>query len=98
VPAFGLTLHQWGDGSYHHMDFGLRNDDGTYMYRSSAALVDAWRTDWGGWTYRYEGTYELSSRPGGTDQMPSSGAYSAELTFSWRETRITSSIVSINEY
>jgi hypothetical protein len=88
-PAFGLQVSQSGDATYHHMDFGLQTKEGVYMYRAEGSLVERGETEWGGWVYRYSGTYERASQPSSHEQMPLRGSYTAEIFFSWRESRIT---------
>ncbi|MGH9197103.1 MAG: hypothetical protein ACRD1T_15365, partial [Acidimicrobiia bacterium] len=88
-PAYGLTISQTGNSTNHQMDFGLRTDEGLYMYRATGYLVERGATEWGGWSYRYAGTYELASRSSSDEQMPASGSYTVDIFVSWRETRIT---------
>jgi RNA polymerase sigma-70 factor, ECF subfamily len=87
--AYGLTIAQSGDSTTHRMDFGLRTDEGLYMYRATGQMVEAHTTEWGGWAYRYSGSYEMSSRSSSVERMPTNGTYSVEIFFSWRSTRIT---------
>jgi RNA polymerase sigma-70 factor (ECF subfamily) len=95
-PAYGLTIAQSGDATSHRMDFGLRTNEGLYMYRGTGSLVERGETEWGGLSYRYSGTYELASRPTSTERMPSSGTYTVEIFISWRETRITYANFALN--
>ncbi|MEA2434211.1 MAG: hypothetical protein QOG54_1668 [Actinomycetota bacterium] len=96
--SYGLTVAQGGDGSSHYMDFGLSTEEGTYMYRGTGSLVEKTRTEWGGWSYKYSGTYERASQPSSHEKMPSSGSYAVTLLFSWRETRITYANFSLTEF
>ena len=62
-----------------------------------SARVEKVGTEWGGWLYRYAGTYRLYSRPGGSEVVPVSGSYTAEITVSWKQNRVLSSSVSLTE-
>lgn len=96
-PSYGLWLHHWtGSGSGHAMEFRLHTQEGSYVYSAAGSLVSAGRTEWGGWVYRYSGSYRLGSRPTRTEQMPESGSYSAEIVISWRQTRIVGESVTLN--
>jgi hypothetical protein len=75
----------------------LQRSGGMFRYAATGARLEKVKTEWGGWLYRYAGTYRLYSRPGGSEVVPLSGTYAAELTVSWRQNRVLSSNVSLTE-
>jgi RNA polymerase sigma-70 factor (ECF subfamily) len=98
TPFYGLELrHHIQAGRGHAMDFVLQRSGGMFRYAATGARLEKVKTEWGGWLYRYEGTYRLYSRPGGSEVVPLSGTYAAELTVSWRQNRVLSSNVSLTE-
>jgi RNA polymerase sigma-70 factor, ECF subfamily len=98
TPFYGLELrHIIKAGRGHSMDFVLQRSEGMFRYAGTGARVEKLKTDWGGWLYRYAGTYRLYSRPGGSEAVPLSGTYTTELTVSWRQNRVLSSSVSLTE-
>jgi hypothetical protein len=98
APFYGLELrHLVRTGRGHAMDFVLQRPEGMFRYAATGARVEKVKTDWGGWLYRYAGTYRLYSRPGGSDKVPLAGTYAAELTVSWRQNRVLSSNVILTE-
>jgi len=98
TPFYGLELrHIVNPGRGHAMDFVLQRPEGMFRYAATGARVEKLQTDWGGWLYRYAGTYRLYSRPGGHEVMPISGRYTAELTVSWKQNRVLSSTASLTE-
>jgi hypothetical protein len=68
-----------------------------FRYAASGDRVEKVRTEWGGWLYRYAGTYRLYSRPGGSEVVPLAGTYTAELTVSFKQNRVLSSAISLSE-
>ena len=97
VESFGLELRHAADGARHQMSFFLFTQEGSYGYRAEGALTKKNKTDWGGWAYTYEGTYQLSSRPGGVETMPASGTYVIDVVVSWRQRAVISTTVSLTE-
>lgn len=95
---YGLRVQQWSnDGTDHDMDFYLETAEGTYHYSAHGGIVQRGTTPWGGWAYSYLGTYELSASPGSPEDMPRSGTYTVDLTFSWRRTKVVSAAISLSE-
>lgn len=96
TPAYGLQLQQWsGTGSDHGMEFRLYTSEGSYVYSATGSLVDRARTEWGGWVYRYRGTFRLGSRPTRSEAMPESGTYAAEIVISPATARVVSESFSL---
>jgi RNA polymerase sigma-70 factor (ECF subfamily) len=92
VPTYGLHVrHSSKTGSDHEMEFSLWTEEGAYMYSAIGTLAEKAKTDWGGWVYRYTGTYDLFSMPTSNETVPQSGGYVAEVFVSWRQARIVAS-------
>jgi hypothetical protein len=97
VPTYGLRLKQLSRlGSDHAMNITLRTSEGTYIYAANGALTDKTKTDWGGWVYRYSGSYHLSSWPTSTEPVPETGHYFGEVIVSWRQARIVETRVILD--
>lgn len=91
TATYGVWVdHQSPSGTSHSMDVRLHTNEGGYFLAGTGTLVDRVLMDWSGWRYTYRGTYRLTSRPGGTERMTSSGTYTAVVTASWQENRVVS--------
>jgi hypothetical protein len=99
AASYGLGFHQASrTGTDHIVDFTLRTTQGLYMYSGTGLIVERTKTDWGGWLYRYGGSYRLVSGPSSTvEVMPRSGTYIAEVVVSWRQARVVGTRVSLTE-
>jgi hypothetical protein len=96
TPTYGVWVdHQSPSGTGHYMDFRLFTDQGGYYYTASGTLVDRALTDWSGWRYTYRGTYRLTSRPGSSEAMTSSGTYTLVLSASWEQNRVVAADFTI---
>ena len=97
TPSYGLWLHHSSrSGADHAVEFRLHTEEGPYVYSAAGSLVSMDRTDWGGWVYRYDGRYNLDSRPSGGAWMPEQGGYSAEVVISWRQARVVSTSMTLS--
>jgi hypothetical protein len=88
AATYGLSLTQSGDPSRHEADFFLSTHEGGYHYEAQGAFVSAQPTPWGGMSYTYAGTYQLTGRPTRTEQVPEAGSYRVTLIFSARMDRV----------
>jgi RNA polymerase sigma-70 factor (ECF subfamily) len=77
--------------------FSVRTQFGTSPYDAHATLTDRVREGWGGWTYRYSGTYQWHGGPSEHSELPHNGSFSVSLTVSWVEQRLVSAVISLNE-
>jgi RNA polymerase sigma-70 factor, ECF subfamily len=98
TPSYGLRFHHASRrGNDHAMDFSLWTEQGAYKYNASGQLTERTETEWGGWLYRYEGTYQIYSRPTMIESMPEQGTYVAEVEVSWRQARVVATRVYLDE-
>jgi RNA polymerase sigma-70 factor (ECF subfamily) len=98
TPSYGMWLHQSSStGTEQALDVRLFNDEGSYQYTASGTLTERLATEWGGWVYRYEGTYQIYSTPKAEVTMPSKGTYVMEVAASWRQARVVSVTISFME-
>ena len=89
-PSYGARLeHASNNGTDHRATLVLKSEEGSYFYDLKGTLVQRTATDWGGFVYRYQGRYSVTSRPTGSESMPARGAYVIDVTVSWRQSRIT---------
>jgi hypothetical protein len=97
TPSYGLWLqHSSSNVQDQRVEFALYTEQGAYRYSASGALTSVERTEWGGWIYRYAGTYSLSGRPA-NEIMPTEGSYTAEVAFSVNRSEIVSTTFSVVE-
>lgn len=98
VDTYGLSLSQEiGHPSQQRLSFLLYTEEGSYRYTGAGSLTSKVATSWGGWTYRYEGYYELGGRASKSERVPENGRYVAEVTISWRYERVVSMDLSLFE-
>ena len=97
--AWPLWLEQSSpNGTDHAMTFTLTTPGGPYRYTAQGAVVSSEPTDWGGWTYVFEGTYSFYSGPTGPDgTVPGYGSYRATVSLSWRTARVVDTSVTLIE-
>jgi RNA polymerase sigma-70 factor, ECF subfamily len=97
--AYPLALtHTSWDGITHEMKVSLTTDGGRYQYEANGLVTNREHTDWGGWRYVYDGTYKLTSKPGGLDKAPDHGTYRAEVMVSWRTDRVVAVHVTLTDH
>jgi RNA polymerase sigma-70 factor (ECF subfamily) len=80
--------HSSNSSDTHGMEFRLSTADGGHFYSASGTITEKSMTEWNGWSYSYEGSYRLTSRPGGANGMPTSGTYTITVMASWEQNRI----------
>jgi hypothetical protein len=95
--AYPYQLTHNASGDKHQLSFYLYTSEGSYGYRAEGSLVSRTDTPWGGWIYRYEGTYVNTSRPAPLDGLPESGGYVVEVGVSWTQDRIVSTSIFLHE-
>ena len=96
-PAWAVEVEQRGTASTHQLSLKVWTSDGVSTYRGEAAATGRDRAEWGGWVYRFAGTYELSGTPRLDTSLPKRGRYTMELTFSWTEERLVRAVFSLFE-
>lgn len=96
-PAWGLNINYTGRTSGNSgsltINFSLSVQGDVYTYTANIPLSKMIRTA-DGWTYRFDGTYEFSGGPSGTDPIPRSGSVSADVKF-WSDGTLYRSEFSI---
>ena len=95
--SLGLSLDQWIDPSGQEAAFSLTTELGAYRYRAVGGLVDETATTWGGMSYTFVGSYEVVGRPSNSQGMPEGGSYSSVVTVSWRQQRVVSVTLAMQE-
>jgi hypothetical protein len=96
--AYGVAIDQSFGHGQQQLSFHLVTHEGWYMYEGGGYLESQSATPWGGWTYRFVGTYYLQSKPGSTtESLPERGNYEAEVTVSSAQQRIVSANIRLTE-
>jgi hypothetical protein len=97
--AWGLWLQQSSpDGVSHQMIFDLYTPAGPERYLADGAVVSVKPTDWGGWTYVFEGEYGFSAGPPeGLDFVPTGGTYRMTVTLSVTSGRVVSTALQLTQ-
>jgi hypothetical protein len=94
-PAWPVDIVQSGGPNDHTLEFVVHTADGDHSYAASGTQVSRTRTSWGGWTYTFAGSYQMTDGPEGTT-LPRRGNYSASLTFALREGRLVDASLALS--
>ena len=95
-PGWQIELVQSGDRAQQTVEFTVHTATGAHTYAATGLPVGRERTTWGGWTYRFAGTYESKGDgPEETTPLPVRGTYTSSLTFAVREGRLVEAVFSL---
>ena len=97
--AWGLSLQQSSpDGVSHQMIIDLYTPAGPERYLADGAVVSVKQTNWGGWTFVFEGEYGFSAGPPeGLDLVPTDGTYRMTVTLSVASGRVVSTELQLTQ-
>jgi RNA polymerase sigma-70 factor (ECF subfamily) len=95
-PGWQIEVVQSGNRADHTLEFAVHTAAGVHTYSATGVQVGRERTPWGGWTYRYAGSYESTGGPeDSATALPTRGTYAASLTFAVREGRLVDASFSL---